>query len=304
MLWDVGTHPTPFHGFIALFSSLGLLEEFKNPQNEKTLRSYDLIRPQYPFSCISTMSFFRPSTAATGSRNSQGSSQPVSRVSSQRIKSPNPTVSPLNFDTMKTPTVHSSGLLASTASSRAKSISPNYSAAPSPSPSTAPGDRKFSFCSVDPNDPDGTVRRFHRLLNKPHTSKIYRSKADIEDALKRLRRYILAEGIPTELVSVSQKTGASRKSYDIDCDQDPSLRPRIWKILLQVDTVDTATYIRYVRKGPCPVREKIRNDTFRYAFPPLSVPCSTLTTFSTYIGLLPRITISSPESERICLSAF
>ncbi len=195
------------------FSSLGLLERFRIPPNEKTLRSYDLIRPQYPYSCISTMSFFRPPTAATGSRNSQGSSRPVSRVSSQRIKSPNPTVPPLNFDVMKTPTVHSSGLLASTASSRAKSISPNYSQAPSPSPSTAPGDRKFSMCSVDPNDPEGTVHRFRRLLNKPHTSKIYRSKADIEDALKRLRRYILAEGIPTDLVSVSQKTGASRKSY-------------------------------------------------------------------------------------------
>jgi len=151
------------------------------------------------------MSFFRSSSNATGPRNSQGSSRPVSRVSSQRVKSPNPAVPPLNFDTMKTPTGHSMGLLASTASSRAKSISPNYSSAPSPSPSTGPSDRKFSICSVDPNDPDGTVRRFNRLLNKPHTSKIYRTKADIEDALKRLRRYILAEGIPTELVSDSQK---------------------------------------------------------------------------------------------------
>jgi len=115
---------------------------------------------------------------------------------------------------------------------------------------------------VDPNDPAGTVHRFNRLLNKPHTSKVYRTKADIEDALKRLRRYILAEGIPTELVSESQ-TDASGKSYEVDCDQDPSLRPRIWKILLQVDTVDAAAYIHYVRKGPCPVREKIRNDTFR-----------------------------------------
>jgi hypothetical protein len=163
------------------------------------------IRPQFLYSCISTMSFFRSSSTTTGPRNS---SQPVSRVSSQRVRSPNPTVPPLNFDTMKTPTAPSMGLLASTASSRAKSISPNYSSAPSPSPSTAPRDRKFSICSVDPNDPNdpnGTVRRFNRLLNKPHTSKIYRTKADIEDALKRLRRYILAEGIPTELVSDSQK---------------------------------------------------------------------------------------------------
>ena len=182
------------HRFVALFqqpwSPREIQDSTKRPQ-----------RPQYSFSCISNMSFFRSPSAVTGPRNSQATSRPVSRVPP---KSPNPTVSPLNFDTLRTPTVHSSSLLASTASSRAKSISPINSSAPSPSPSTAPRDRKFSFCSVDPNDPDGTVHRFHRLLNKPHTSKIYRSKADIEDALKRLRRYILAEGIPADLVSDSQ----------------------------------------------------------------------------------------------------
>lgn len=208
------------------------------------------------------MSSFRPSPAATSRQNSRASSRPVSRVSSQRIKSPNQTVPPFNSDTVKTPTVYSPGLLASTASSRAKSISP-HSPAPSPSPSTAPGDRNFSISSVDPNDPAGTVRRFNRLLNKPHTSKTYRTKADIEDALKRLRRYILAEGVPTELVSDSQNSTSREILMTFICNQDPSLRPRIWKIFLQVDTVDAAAYIRYVRKGPCPVREKIRNDTFR-----------------------------------------
>ena len=148
------------------------------------------------------MSFFRPSPSANGQRNSQVSSRPVSRVSSQRIRSPNPILPPFNFDTM-----HSPGLLASTAASRAKSISP-HSSAPSPAPSSAPRDRNLSIYSVDPNDPNGTVHRFNRLLNKPHTSKIYRTKADIEDALKRLRRYILAEGIPTELVSNPSKTEA------------------------------------------------------------------------------------------------
>jgi hypothetical protein len=151
------------------------------------------------------MSSVLSSSAATGRRNSQVSSHPISRVSSQRVKSPNLTVPPFNFDTVKPPTVQSPGLLASTASSRAKSISP-HSSAPSPSPSTAPSARNFSNSSMDPNDPDGTVHRFNRLLNKPHTSKIYRSKADIEDALNRLRRYILAEGIPTELVSGSQQS--------------------------------------------------------------------------------------------------
>ena len=209
------------------------------------------------------MSSFRPSQAATGPRNPQVARRPISRVPSQRVKSPKPTIPSFNFDSVKSPTVHSPGLLASTASSRAKSTSPN-SSAPSPSPSSAPGDRRSSMWSVDQNDPDGTVHRFNRLLNKPHTSKIYRSKADIEDALKRLRKYILADGIPTELVSISQKIRfPQRKSYAVHCYQDPTLRPRIWKVLLQVDTVDVAAYIRYVRKGPCPVREKIRNDTFR-----------------------------------------
>jgi cell cycle arrest protein BUB2 len=45
--------------------------------------------------------------------------------------------------------------------------------------------------------------------------------------------------------------------------QDSTLRPRIWKILLGVTDLSANTFLEYVSRGPCEVREKIRNDTFR-----------------------------------------
>lgn len=45
--------------------------------------------------------------------------------------------------------------------------------------------------------------------------------------------------------------------------QDPTLRYRIWKILLRVNDLPAETFLEYVARGPCEVREKIRNDTFR-----------------------------------------
>ena len=47
--------------------------------------------------------------------------------------------------------------------------------------------------------------------------------------------------------------------------QDPTLRYRTWKILLRVNDLPAETFLEYVARGPCEVREKIRNDTFRYA---------------------------------------
>lgn len=60
------------------------------------------------------------------------------------------------------------------------------------------------------------------------------------------------------------------KLFDLACtsqqlEQDPTLRPRIWKILLQVTDIPADLYLYYVSRGPCQVREKIRNDTFRCA---------------------------------------
>jgi cell cycle arrest protein BUB2 len=45
--------------------------------------------------------------------------------------------------------------------------------------------------------------------------------------------------------------------------QDATLRPKIWKVLLGATDISADTYLNYVGRGPCEVREKIRNDTFR-----------------------------------------
>jgi len=65
----------------------------------------------------------------------------------------------------------------------------------------------------------------------------------VEESVKKLRRLILIEGIPSRA--------------------DPTLRYRIWKILLRVNDLPAETFLEYVARGPCEVREKIRNDTFR-----------------------------------------
>lgn len=84
---------------------------------------------------------------------------------------------------------------------------------------------------------------FSKLLNQPKTASKSRASGEVDDGIKKLRRMILVEGIPSAI--------------------DPTLRPRIWKILLRVNDLPTDTYLHYVARGPCQVREKIRNDTFR-----------------------------------------
>ncbi|PPQ74490.1 hypothetical protein CVT26_007950 [Gymnopilus dilepis] len=84
---------------------------------------------------------------------------------------------------------------------------------------------------------------FNKLLNQPKAVSKSRLNGDVDDAVKKLRRMILVDGIPSAI--------------------DPTLRPRIWKILLRVNDLPTDTYLDYVSRGPCQVREKIRNDTFR-----------------------------------------
>ncbi|KJA27675.1 hypothetical protein HYPSUDRAFT_130570 [Hypholoma sublateritium FD-334 SS-4] len=83
---------------------------------------------------------------------------------------------------------------------------------------------------------------FNKLLSQPKAISKSRATGEIEDGATKLRRMILVEGIPSA---------------------DPTLRPRIWKILLRVNELPTDTYLHYVSRGPCQVREKIRNDTFR-----------------------------------------
>ncbi|KAF8170254.1 bub2 protein [Mycena galopus ATCC 62051] len=96
-----------------------------------------------------------------------------------------------------------------------------------------------------------TAHSFNKILNQPKVSSKSRSSGDIDDGTKKLRRMILVEGIPSTA--------------------DPTLRPRIWKILLRVNNLSAETFLRYVARGPCEVREKIRNDTFRYIYYPTSM---------------------------------
>ncbi|RSH94798.1 hypothetical protein EHS25_004604 [Saitozyma podzolica] len=72
----------------------------------------------------------------------------------------------------------------------------------------------------------------------------HRSSSEISDGLKRIRRSVLTEGIP-------------------EVHGRPSLRPRIWKLMLKVESLNTEDYLRYVSMGPSDVSTKIKNDTFR-----------------------------------------
>jgi len=88
-----------------------------------------------------------------------------------------------------------------------------------------------------------TAHAFNKILSQPKLSSKTRSPDDVEESVKKLRRLILIEGIPSKA--------------------DPTLRHRIWKILLRVNDLPAETFLEYVARGPCEVREKIRNDTFR-----------------------------------------
>ncbi|KAG8980868.1 hypothetical protein FRB90_007430 [Tulasnella sp. 427] len=66
---------------------------------------------------------------------------------------------------------------------------------------------------------------FNKLLNQPRMSTKFRTQADVDEGLKKLRRLILVEGIPFAV--------------------DPTLRPRIWKLLLGVTgNLSSDTYLR------------------------------------------------------------
>jgi cell cycle arrest protein BUB2 len=40
-------------------------------------------------------------------------------------------------------------------------------------------------------------------------------------------------------------------------------RPLIWKLLLDVRSLEASTYLSLLAKGPSPMHDKIRNDAFR-----------------------------------------
>src|SRR5277367_614606 len=92
---------------------------------------------------------------------------------------------------------------------------------------------------------------FNKILNQPRGSKSRGS--DLEDGRKKLRRMILVEGIPSSVVrACNLNCIVHHSNYQT---QDPTLRPRIWKILLSVNDMPAETFLQYVARGPCQVRE-------------------------------------------------
>ncbi|KAG8722065.1 hypothetical protein FRC08_007486 [Ceratobasidium sp. 394] len=113
------------------------------------------------------------------------------------------------------------------------------------SESTSRSQRKSSSIKKSSSSSSNPTATLNKVLNAPRLSATkFRTKEDVEEGLKKLRRLILLDGIPTS--------------------EDPTLRPRIWKLLLRVDgPLAGDVYIQYVARGASPDREKIRNDTFR-----------------------------------------
>jgi cell cycle arrest protein BUB2 len=108
-----------------------------------------------------------------------------------------------------------------------------------------------------------TAHSFNKLLSQPKAASKSRATGETDDGTKKLRRMILVEGIPSALVR-HNILGCSSILRICSRTKDPTLRPRIWKILLRVNELPSETYLNYISRGPCQVREKIRNDTFRY----------------------------------------
>jgi cell cycle arrest protein BUB2 len=148
-----------------------------------------------------------------------------------------------------------------------------------------------------------TAHTFNKILSQPKLSSKTRSSEDVEESVKKLRRLILIDGIPSKAVCSLAFPLHARPSIKFSfLSQDPTLRYRIWKILLRVNDLPAETFLEYVARGPCAVREKIRNDTFRCA---LIIPPSPLMSSLIHSSVRwPLIAASRSESERTCLSVF
>lgn len=137
-----------------------------------------------------------------------------------------------------------------------------------------------------PPPTSASAHSFNKILNAHRSATRTRSAVDIEESIKKLRRLILVDGIPSSAVSLLSLTPRMRTVLTSCCSlcprggcafvlfwlcgmhtQDSTLRPRIWKILLRVHEISAETFLEYVGRGPCEVKEKIRNDTFRLLLP-------------------------------------
>lgn len=73
---------------------------------------------------------------------------------------------------------------------------------------------------------------------------------EVEGALEKLRRMILAHGLPSETEEEKKGNG-------------PTLRSRIWMILLRLEPVDADRYISLVEMGRSSLYLKTRLDSHR-----------------------------------------
>ncbi|SNX81894.1 related to cell cycle arrest protein BUB2 [Melanopsichium pennsylvanicum] len=93
----------------------------------------------------------------------------------------------------------------------------------------------------------GRTPASRRLLDSPSTSTSSLPTSP-SDPLSRIRHKLITTPLPPDSFLTPTNT---------------SYRSVIWKLLLNIDSLDIPTYLSLVAKGNSPSHEKIRNDTFR-----------------------------------------
>ncbi|SPO20242.1 related to cell cycle arrest protein BUB2 [Ustilago trichophora] len=94
----------------------------------------------------------------------------------------------------------------------------------------------------------GRSQPSHRLLDSPSSTASSLPSPSANDPLSRIRHKIVTTPLPPD--SVLTPTGTIYRSI-------------VWKLLLDIRSLDPASYLSLVAKGKSPSHEKIRNDTFR-----------------------------------------
>lgn len=94
----------------------------------------------------------------------------------------------------------------------------------------------------------GRTQPSRRLLDSPSSTASSLPSPSANDPLSRIRHKIVTTPLPPD--SVLTPTGTTYRSI-------------VWKLLLDIRSLDPASYLSLVAKGKSPSHEKIRNDTFR-----------------------------------------
>ncbi|KND03188.1 uncharacterized protein SPPG_02246 [Spizellomyces punctatus DAOM BR117] len=172
-----------------------------------------------------------PPSSQTPTRPRSGSaSSTTSDRSSIGIAKPNPTDSPRrkvvwNSSTSLTQK-RSLGVASKPPSGRASTSQPTSGPGKSPSQQTL-------------------RQQYEALLGSKNGS-----DNELREALRKLRRMVLTEGLPNDVETFRSPS---------DC----SLRGRIWKVLLGIYRLSSFEYFNLIERGPSSVYDKIKNDTFR-----------------------------------------